>query len=94
MERRGHVLDSEASSFMVGDVLMARCLEHAERSPSRRDPMVSAPIISYPQVISQVPESERLARELVPLLNNPQALDLGFGRVGIRKANSYVPPGG
>jgi hypothetical protein len=27
------------------------------------------------QVTSQVPESERLARELVPLLNNPQALD-------------------
>jgi predicted Zn-dependent peptidase len=27
------------------------------------------------QVVSQVPESERLARELVPLLGNPQALD-------------------
>jgi hypothetical protein len=26
------------------------------------------------KVISQVPESERLARELVPLLSNPQAL--------------------
>jgi hypothetical protein len=27
------------------------------------------------QVTSQVPESERIARELVPLLRNPQALD-------------------
>jgi hypothetical protein len=27
------------------------------------------------QVTSQVPESERIARELVPLLSNPQALD-------------------
>jgi hypothetical protein len=27
------------------------------------------------QVVSQVPESERIARELVPLLSNPQALD-------------------
>jgi hypothetical protein len=27
------------------------------------------------QVVSHVPESERIARELVPLLSNPQALD-------------------
>jgi hypothetical protein len=27
------------------------------------------------KVISQVPESERIARELVPLLSNPQAID-------------------
>jgi hypothetical protein len=33
------------------------------------------PIGSYPQVVSQVPESEAIARELVPLLSNPQALD-------------------
>jgi hypothetical protein len=32
-------------------------------------------IVSSPQVTSQVPESERLARELVPLLGNPQAID-------------------
>jgi hypothetical protein len=32
-------------------------------------------IISSPQLTSQVPESERLARELVPLLSKPQALD-------------------
>jgi hypothetical protein len=33
------------------------------------------PTGSYLQVTSQVPESERLARELAPLLNDPQALD-------------------
>jgi hypothetical protein len=33
------------------------------------------PIGHSPQVTSQVPESEAIARELVPLLNNPQALD-------------------
>lgn len=33
------------------------------------------PMGSYPQVVSQVPESEAIARELVPLLSNPQALD-------------------
>jgi hypothetical protein len=33
------------------------------------------PIGHSPQVNSQVPESEALARELVPLLNNPQAID-------------------
>jgi hypothetical protein len=33
------------------------------------------PMGSYPQVVSQVPESERLARELVPLLGNSQAID-------------------
>jgi hypothetical protein len=32
------------------------------------------PIGSYPQVVSQVPESEVIARELAPLLNNPEAL--------------------
>jgi hypothetical protein len=37
------------------------------------------PIGSYPHLTSQVPESEGIARELAPLLNNPQ--DLG---------NSYV----
>jgi hypothetical protein len=33
------------------------------------------PIGSYPQVTSQVLESEAIARELAPLLSNPQALD-------------------
>jgi hypothetical protein len=32
-------------------------------------------MVSSPQVTSEVPESERLARELAPLLPNPQALD-------------------
>jgi hypothetical protein len=32
-------------------------------------------IVSSPQVTSQVPESEAIARELAPLLVNPQALD-------------------
>jgi hypothetical protein len=32
-------------------------------------------IVDSPQVTSQVPESEAIARELVPLLSNPQALD-------------------
>jgi hypothetical protein len=32
-------------------------------------------IVSQPKVTSEVPESERLARELAPLLSNPQALD-------------------
>jgi hypothetical protein len=31
--------------------------------------------VDSPKVISQVPESERIARELVPLLGNPEALD-------------------
>jgi hypothetical protein len=31
-------------------------------------------IVSSPQVTSQVPESEAIARELVPLLSNPKAL--------------------
>jgi hypothetical protein len=34
-----------------------------------------SPIGESPQVTSQVPESEAIARELVPLLRNPQALD-------------------
>jgi hypothetical protein len=33
------------------------------------------PMGSSPQGVSQVPESERIARELVPLLGNPQAID-------------------
>jgi hypothetical protein len=32
-------------------------------------------MVSSPQVTSEVPESERLARELAPLLSNPQAID-------------------
>jgi hypothetical protein len=32
-------------------------------------------LVHSPHLTSQVPESERLARELVPLLDNPQALD-------------------
>jgi hypothetical protein len=32
-------------------------------------------IVSSPQVTSQVPESEAIARELAPLLSNPQAID-------------------
>jgi hypothetical protein len=33
------------------------------------------PMGSSPQVASQVPESEAIARELVPLLSKPQTLD-------------------
>jgi hypothetical protein len=32
-------------------------------------------IVSSPQVVSQVPQSEAIARELAPLLRNPQALN-------------------
>jgi hypothetical protein len=42
------------------------------------------------QVTSEVPESERLARELAPLLSNPQALDEAWNEA-VEQAGGGVP---
>jgi hypothetical protein len=49
-----------------------------------------SPIGESLKVTSQVPESERIARELVPLLRNPQALDEAWNEA-VEAANGGVP---
>jgi hypothetical protein len=48
------------------------------------------------KVVSHVPESERLARELAPLLSNPQALDEAWNEAVERAhgvpTNCFVAP--
>jgi hypothetical protein len=58
------------------------CEQEFHMSKTRAHRMLQAarvinelPIGNSLQATSQVPESERIARELVPLLSNPQALD-------------------